>query len=249
MSGINSSARISPIDLYSSFTELPGGMLLGQLEYGNQGKAFRLCKVGDTALVVGNVIQGPTTDTQFQDLVVPTARAAGVSMITLTNGTTAITANQFDGGSVAISTSSTASANIGEEYTILGHSTAISGAAITLYLDRPLRTALTTATTTGVIVRSPYSGVIVGATAMTGALVGVAIYPIPAAAYGWVQSKGVCAALSDNSTFAKGSGLSNSAATGGAVGVAVTGTTRAFVGNALEAQNSTHAIHVDLKVD
>lgn len=251
MASINSNPSLSYTDLYSSFTEVPSGYTLGQLEFGSNGKAFRLVKAGGSALVVGNTLQSSAnaTITDFDGLSVATAAAAGVSQLTLTLSGTGVTANLFDGGSLVIATSSTAVANIGEEYTIVGHTVASSSASCTFYLDRPLRLAVTTATTTVSIRRSPFSGVIqsTGTTA-TGTPVGVAIYEIPSAAYGWIQSGGVAGVLSDGSTFAVGSAVGPSVAAAGACGVIVAATARTFIGNSMSAASSTHAISVDMKL-
>jgi len=250
MASLNQTPILSTIDLYASFTEIPSGLQLGALQFGENGKGFRLVKAGASALVVGNTLQSSAVDTQFDGLAVAVAAAAGVSQVTLTNGTTAVTANQFDGGDFVVSTSSTASANIGEHYTIVGHGTAISGASLVIYLDRPLRTALTVATTTVAIRRSPYSGIIQSTGgAATGSPAGVAIYAIPAAAYGWVQTKGTAGVLSDGSTFAVGSLVGPSVATAGACGVFVAGTARSYIGVSMSAANSTHGISVQLTLD
>lgn len=249
MASLNQTPTISPIDLYSSFTEIPSGLQLGALQFGQNGKGFRLVKAGGSALVVGNTLQSSAVNTDFDGLAVAVAAAVGVSQVTLTLGSTAVTANQFDGGDFVVSTSSTASANIGEQYTIVGHGVAASGSCV-FYLDRPLRTALTTATTTVALRRSPFSGVIQSTGgAATGTPAGVAIYAIPAAAYGWVQTKGTAAVLSDNSTFAIGSAVGPSVATAGAAGVIVAATARTCIGNSMSAANSAHAISVQLTLD
>jgi hypothetical protein len=252
MASINALPSLSYTDLYSSFTELPSGLYLGSLQFGENGKAFRLVKAGGSALVVGNTLQSSAnaTITDFDGLAVATAAAAGATQVTLTNGSTAVTANLLDGGTFVVSTSSTASANIGEEYTIVGHGTATGGASLLVFLDRPLRTALTTATTTVALRRSPWSGVVQSTGgAATGTPVGVAIYPIPASSFGWVQTKGVAGVLSDNSTFAVGSAVGPSVAVAGACGVIVAATARTFIGDSMSAANSTHAIQVNLRLD
>jgi hypothetical protein len=250
MAQISSNPIIGQFDPYSYGTVAIADV--GQLMFGDSGKAFRFCYNATPALVVGNAIQSSanTTITDFDGLAVATAAAKGDTKVVLTNGNTAVTAGMLVGGSFVVSTSSTASANIGEEYTIIDHSTASGAGSLTVYLDTPLRTALTTATTTVALRKSPYYGVIQGTGgAATGTPVGIAIAPIPAANYGWLQTKGVCGALSDGSTFAVGSLVGPSVATAGAVGVFVAGTARTYIGFSMSAANSTHAISVQLTID
>lgn len=231
-------------DLYTSVTDIPGAEVIGSIEQGVNGKAFALALAGASNLVVGNLLQSPAIDTQFDDMVVPAAVASGTGPgvpITVTNGTTTVNTNDFVGG--------TAVASNGEEYTIIGTGSAAvtSGNPLPLYFDRPIRTAWTTSTTV-TLRKNPYHSVIQMPTTPTGHPVGVAIYAIPTLTYGYVQVRGTAGVLSDNSTGAIGSDVSNSTATAGAVGVAVTGTTRSFVGTAQRALSSAKEIPVFLKI-
>ncbi len=244
MANLSQSAGIGWIDLYTSDTTVPSGYSLGQLNFGADGKAFRYALAGASNLVLSNLVQGPAIDTQFDDMAVPTTVAvntAAGAAVTVTNGTTAVTANQFVGG--------TAVASTGEEYTITGHGTATSGSALALYLDKPLRTAWTGSSTTVTLRRSPWSGVIQAPTTLTAVQAGVAVYALPLATYGWIQTKGVASVLSDNSIGAVGSALSNSAATAGDVGVFVAGTGRSLVGHAMRALSSAKYIPAYLSID
>ncbi len=246
MASLNNLPTLSSIDLYTSYTTIPSGYSLGALQFGSDGKAFRFALNGASALVVGNVIQSSAEDTQFENMAVPAAVASGFAQgVVITNGTTTITANQFDGGSISVYTTP----GLCEEYTILGHTTGTSGAAITVYLDRPIRTAWSTLTKVN-MKRSPWSGVIqFPATTQTGIPVGVAIYAIPAAEYGWIQTKGIGAVLSDGSTFAVGSEVGTPSGTAGCATVYAAGTTHAKIGTVQQAAASGHGISINLNID
>ena len=217
---------------------------VGQLVFGQNGKAFRYVKAGASALVVGNVVQAPAIDTQFDDMAT-TAQAAGLTTVTVTNGTTVLTGNEFAGGSLSVSVTP----GLGDEYTIIGNSSAGSGATLTLYIDSPLRTAWTTSTK--VTLRNLFSGVIqCPVTTLTGSVAGVAIAAIAASNYGWIQTKGVAGVLSDNSTGAVGSDVGVPGASAGAVGVNVAGTGKSnSIGRALRALSSGKVIPVYLFLD
>ena len=235
---------IAPSDLYSSVSDVPGYQVLGQYQEGPQGSWFRYVKAGASNLVVGNLIQSPAFGTGFNDLAVPAAVAAGATGgITITNGSTVVAANDFAGGSLEVSVTP----GLGEEYTITGNAAAGSGAALVLYLDRPIRTAWTTSTKV-TLTFNPWNGVIQSpATTLTGVDVGIAIYPITAGQYGWVQTHGVAACLSDASSIIMGSGVTGGSGTAGAVTLHVAGFQ--VVGTAMRAAATGKTIPVDLCID
>lgn len=231
---LTGNGTIGAVDLYSSNT-VPNSML-GLRIHGNGGKEFVYVKAGASNLVVGNLLQAPAIDTQFDDMAVPAAVAAGFDAVgtgvTITNGTTSVSKGDFAGGSLVVSVTP----GLDEEYTIVSNGAGTSGSSLVVYLDRPIRTAWTTSTK--VTLRSQYNGVVQTPTTLTARAVGVAIYAIAAGEYGWIQTRGECGVLSDNSTGAVGSAISNSAATAGAVGVFVAGTGRSFVGHVTRALSS-----------
>lgn len=241
-------ATLSDIDLYTSDTTVPGALYVGALIQDPLGKLFRYSLVGAVTLVVGNLLQAAAEDTQFENMAVLASAIASpgaMQTVNVTNGTTTVAANQFNGGSISVYTTP----DLGSEYSILGHTTGGSGAALVVNTDRLLQTAWTTSTKIN-MKRSPWSGVIqFPITTQTEIPVGVAVYAIPNAAFGWVQTRGVAAVLSDNSTFAVGSSVGTSLSAAGAVGVNVAGTTHTGVGVARQANASTHCISVFLKID
>lgn len=242
MATVTGTGTITPVDLYTSSAIPDSSYELGQLVFGKNGKAFRYALFGETG-VVGDIYQSSAVDTQFDDMAT-TAQAAGLTKVTVTNGTTAVTAGQFRGGTATISVTP----GLGEEYTIVDHSTATNGATLTLYLDRPLRTAWT-ASTKVTLRRSPYSGIVKCPTTLTGTVVGVGIYPVASGEYGWIQVQGVAGVLSDNSTGAVGSDVGVPGATAGSVGVNVAGTGKSnTVGRAMRALSSGKVIPVSLMI-
>lgn len=244
MAKIAGTPNVADLDLYTSYSTAPSGIYLGQRFPGQNGKEFALVLAGASNLVAGNLLQSAANDTQFDDMAVPAAIAVGQDTVTITNGTTTVTAGQFVGGSLIVSVTP----GLGEEYTIVGHGLATSGTAWVLNLDRPLRTAWTTSTKVSVR-RSPYSGVIqFPATTQTGIPVGVAIYAIPAATYGFIQVKGEVGILSDGSTFAVGSQVGTPSGTAGCITVYSAGTTKTSVGNARRAAASGKTIQVMLQL-
>jgi hypothetical protein len=246
MSNITGTATIGEFDLYQVSSVLPSGYSMGQKVYDPNGKTFRLALTGGSALVMGNLLQEAVADTQFINMGI-SAAAVGDRYLTVTNGTTTVTANQFDGGTISTYTAGTVA--IGDQYTIIGHTTGTSGATLLVYLDRPVRTAMTTSAKVSMF-RSPWSSVIQApATTQTGMPVGVALTAAAATSYAWVQTHGVAAVLSDGSTFAIGTDVGTPSGTAGAVTVFAAGTTHTTVGVARQAAASAHAIEVFLRLD
>lgn len=233
-------------DLYNS--DSTAAVPVGTLADSFGGKLFRYSLVGASNLVAGNLLQESAEDVQFENMAVTAsaiATAGAQQQVNVTNGTTTITANQFDLGSVGVYTTP----DLGREYTILSHTTGGSGAALVLTLDRPLGTAWSTATKI-VMKRNPWSGVIQApATTQTGMPVGVAVFAITATSFGWVQTHGVASVLSDGSTFAVGSDVGTPSGTAGCVTVFAAGTTHTSVGISREAAASGHCIEVFLRID
>lgn len=247
MAKITGGGIIAGVDLYQ--VDTVATHQIGQILWDtDSGKAFRYSLVGASNLVMGNLLQAMAQDTQFENMAVGTAAASGDAYIQVTNGSTTVVPSAYIGGQILTYTAGTVA--IGDEYTITGISgTLTTGGALKVYTDRPLRAAFTTSAKV-VLKKSPWSGVIqFPVTTQTEMPVGIALTAATAATYTWVQTHGPCAVLSDNSTFAVGSGISPSLAVAGAIGVNVAGTTHNAIGIARMAAASAHAISAHLIID
>lgn len=204
----------------------PQDIQLGAKFVDQNGNAYRYCLVGGTALVPGKLYQAPAEITNHQDLT-PAAAAIGATQVTVTLGATAVTANQYAGGYFIV----TVTPGQGYKYLISSHPAASGGATCVITLADPILVALTTSSRCDLVL-NPYSGVIVNPTTASSAPVGVAVYPIAASSYGWLQTGGVAALLADGALVV-GTNVCASNATAGAVeaatgvqalvGIAVTG--------------------------
>jgi hypothetical protein len=247
MARITGPSTLSTIDLYASTTTQPGPLYVGQ-KMDAAGKAFRFALAGASALVAGNLLQEAAENTTYENMVIGTAGAVGDTYLQITNGTATITSQQFEGGTVGVYTAGTVA--VGDEYVITSVTgTLTTGGALKVWLDRPLRYAVTTGATVN-MKPNPWAGVIQApATTQTGMAVGVAIYAIPANAYGWIQTHGECTVLSDGSTFAVGSDVGTPSGTPGCVTVFAAGTTHQRVGVVRQAAASGHGIAMFLQID
>lgn len=238
---------VSGIDLYT-VDDTPNQQI-GQIVWdGNAGKAFRYSLVGGSNLVMGNLLQESVRDTQFENMAIGTAGAAGDAYFQVTNGTTTIVPAEFRGGDISVYTAGTIA--IGDDYTIVDITgTLTSGGALKVYTDRGLRAAVTTSAKV-VMKKSPWSGVIqFPASTPTGMAVGVALTAATTAKYTWVQTHGVASVLSDGQTFATGSNVGTPSATAGSITVFAAGTTHQLIGTAREVQVLGSAVQIFLTID
>ena len=199
---------------------------LGDTIFTNDGRAFRYCKAGGTALVAGKVQQSSAEDTGLQNL---TAVAASVGDLQISaSSTVTVTANEYAEGFALI----TVTPGVGRIYKVKGH-TAYTAAAPTFNLFDEIKVALTTTSRID-MVRNPYSAVIVAPTTQTSAPIGVAIHPIAASEFGWLQVGGVANVLADGA-ITVGDPVMASNAVAGAVEVSADGVTEQLpvVGQAL----------------
>lgn len=213
---------------------------LGDTVFSNDGRAFRYCKAG-IALVAGQLQQSQAQDTDTQNL---TAAAAAVDDLAIAASTTVTVAvNEYTEGFILI----TVTPGVGRQYKIKGHA-AFAAAAPTFNLAEPVRVALTT-TSRFDAVANPFSDVIVNPTTITGLPVGVAVHPISASQFGWLQVGGISNVLVDG-TGLVGVEVQASNAVAGAVEPALTTNigSLSVIGIALTAITDTEygAVKLDL---
>lgn len=214
---------------------------LGELVHANDGRAFRYCKAGGTALAAGKLQQSSAQDTGDHNLAIA-ASAAGATTI-VTTGTVTVTANQYAGGLALIADD----AGEGYAYKISSHAAA-TAAVVTLNLEDPIVVALTTSTTVD-LVKNPYDAVIINPTTITSSPAGVAVKALTAAYFGWLQVSGPCSVLADGA-LTVGTDVVASDNVAGAVEVTADGTPEilSVVGTAMIAATDTEYGLVNLRL-
>jgi hypothetical protein len=181
----------------SSSTQLHG---IGEYVVTNDGRGYRYCKAGGTALVVGKIQQAKAEDTSNeQELTITNAAVDDTTIVTTDTVTLAL--NLLAGGFLIVSEGTL---GVGQTYKLKGN-TAATAAVVTFNLDEPVRVA-TTGTAKVDVKVNPYMSVIVAPTSPTSAIVGAAQYAITASEFGWLQTRGVCAILAQG-TVVVGDGL------------------------------------------
>ncbi len=259
--------KTPPFDLFSTTSattpvnnDLSVGVEVGGRFRSSDGREYVLVQNAGTALGAGVVVQGPaaqansgglspatTGTTGYSTALGPIAAAIGGKSIQLASSSTAILANRFAGGYLTV----VSSTGLSQTLKVASNSAASTTSAFNVTTEDPFTTATSTGTTYTLTI-NPYGsrngtdfttdGVIISpATTLTGQVIGVTSYPIPAStatvpSYGFVQTRGPVAVLG-SSTVALGLDVAVPSGTAGAVLVyAVATTTR--IGTAVVATAS-----------
>ena len=260
----------------ASATGVPQGRYaLGQQLVLRDGRKYRYGSVGATTLVVGNTIQGAislTTDQNmsaqastsvnpFNNATTPNTVATGGTnpgtAIGLTHGAATVIANFFAEGSIFVSVTPGG----GDIYKIQSHVALSSGAAtppdvINLWPGRSIRTSLTDVTSKVNLLSHPYSRMIqTPATLPTAVIVGICIVPLTGATgrgnFGWLQTRGECGILTDNTTIVVGQNAISSSVTAGAISLITTTNiiTEVIIGQITRVGASAGFSCVNVKID
>ena len=222
----------------TGFADSNFGTYVGQKFDTSDGREIALVSNGTVALAAGVLVQSEAEVTAFQKLAmtVPTAypATAGLYQILVTNGSTVLNANKYQGG-YAIVASGT---GIGQMLKISSHQPAANGATFVVNLEDAIQTTLD-ATSKISLLQNPYANVIISpATTATGGPVGVTLYGIAASTaptyngttgalttagvtqYAMVVTHGPATCLIDSTVTNVGYPLGVSKTTAGTLGVA-----------------------------
>ncbi len=206
---------------------------LGMRAVDRAGRVYRYCKAGAADLVAGNVIQGSVPAANHLAIAVAADAAIGATSVSVTLGATAAAENLYAEGWLQVDTTP----GNGYMYYISGHAAIGSGGTGTIYLgkDDAVSIALTAAGSKVGLIANPYKGVLQCPTTKTAAVVGVAVYPITAAQFGWLLTWGPAPVLI-NGTPAVTAPVINSATTAGAADVwtAAAQPTSTYIGEMLQ---------------
>lgn len=216
-------AKLSePYNTYSNRRYPLGTLLITQ-----DGRKFRFCENGAVALSAGVVVQSPVPGANFDELAIPAAVAAGARAFSITNGATAITADQFAGGYLNVEDD----AGEGHLYLIEGNAAEAAGsAAFEIRLASGIETALTTASTVG-LTQHPFADVIIHPSPATARLVGAAPHAVAANEFFWAQVGGPASVLTEGTLVINEKAFDSATADGAAApGVLTEGTPNTGLG-------------------
>ena len=154
---------------------------------------YRYGLAGAVNIPLGVLCQAPVPAAVHHDLVPSASYAAGVRLVELTIGAANITLNEYAGGSLHVNDGT----GQGQAFRILSHPAALAGATCVFTLVDPITTAFAVADTLCAITANPYSLAIIHPSPPTAKLVGVPVAAIAAGSFGWFQTRGPAAVLTD----------------------------------------------------
>ena len=222
------------------------------------GRTFFYGKSGE-AITAGKVamMKTPNAD-HIKDLAVAAAAAQGAQQLSITNGgSTAVTGSgkytgdfTTEGDLVDGYLFVNDDAGEGQTFQLPAHSTAATGAAITvdLYPNDSVRTALTTSSEVGISVSIYSAAEVWDVNDIDGVLVGVPTCNQTSGYYGWYQTAGPAAVLT-NGTVVLGKNVMTGSTTDGSVDVMADDSSAEFlVGGVLHVGATTEYSLVDLQI-
>jgi len=214
--------KSAPFEVYSTTTasgtvinsDASLATMVGSRWTTGDGREFALVQVGGTAITEGHVVQGPaaqanavglspatTSTTGYAASLGPIAASIGGKVIQIATGATAVLVNRFQGGYLNV----VEGTGLGQTMKIESNTAASTTSAMSVVLEDQFTTATDT-TSRFTLTINPYGskngtdyttdGVIISpATTLTGQVLGVTAYPLPATSatvlsYGYVQTKG-----------------------------------------------------------
>jgi len=241
MSKYSKIATILDMDLYSIRTDADPTHNYGEaVEMADQRK-FRYAKAS-AALTAGYLYVAASPITDHHNCAAASTASVGDTQVTLTLGATAATANAYAEGYLIANDNSPE----GETYLIKSNPAADASASLTLTLFTPLKTAVTTSSEF-CLVHNTYVDV-QASTTQTLQPAGVAFVDVTAADdFGWLQTRGVCSVLADE-TVAAGAEATIGSSTAGAVETK-DADTEPLVANALVAGVDTEFRPMFLKME
>lgn len=212
----------------------------------SDGREVMLVSAGGTALDAGKLMQDAAIVANHQNIAVSAYQAYSANgnvpaTITVTLGATAATANQYRGGFVVVNDGT----GEGQTLRIASHPAADASASLVLTLEEGATTAPVAAASEVCLIPAHGADVVVNPTTVTGAQVGVTLYPIAASAYGFVVTKGVTSCLAQGA-IGVGLGISPSGSVAGAVAVAAATTSRLGFASQAGVDTEYRAVYVNL---
>jgi hypothetical protein len=167
---------------------------LGAIGMTRDGRVYRYAQAGGATLAPGKINVAATVDANATNKTIARTYDSGVSTVVFDAGGT-IVANAYAEGYLTINDAT----GEGVSYAVGGH-TGITGAGeIVVDLEEPTATALTIDVSEASLTKNPWDDIVVSIADQLDMAVGIANVSLTTLYYGWIQTRGVCSALADES--------------------------------------------------
>lgn len=213
---------------------------IGTVGVTRDGRVYRYTRAGGTTLDPGKLTVAATVDSNVTNKAVTAASAIGSFQVSFTAGGT-VTADAYVDGTLNVNDAT----GEGITYLIAGH---LTTAAQVVTLSEPIVVALVSATSEVTMTKNPWADTVISVADQLDMPVGIPNVSITNTYYGWTQTRGVCAALADE-TLPIGSVVVAGSSTVGAVEERDTDETKADVGVAIVAGVDTEYREIFLTID
>lgn len=213
----------------------------GTMGVTKDGRVFRYSKAGGSTLAPGKLAVAAAQEAQHENMACAAA-AIGATQVTVTLGSVAVTENQYAGGYLVINDAT----GEGISYLISGHPAAALSTAVVVTLAQAVTVALTSSSEASLIL-SPWSGAVISVVDQLDMPVGIPNVSVTNGYFGWLQTRGVCATLADE-TLAIGEMVTIGSSVAGAV-EELDGVGEPIVGCAIQAGVDTEYRAVYLQID
>lgn len=187
---------------------------LGQLAETPDGRLFRYALNGGVIGVAYNLYQSAVPDAGLDTLAIATSAAVGDKTLGITNGAASIVEDEWAFGTACIETT------LGTAYPIKTHGSDGGSGGVTLTFQDgvTIQAALTAASETVNVLKSPYRDIIIHPSVPTAMPVGITLVVVGIAQYLWIQTHGIVNCLADSgAAWTAGKALSPSVEDDGAV--------------------------------
>lgn len=168
--------------------------VLGSIAETADGRVYRYTLAGGTSLAPGKLDVAATVNADATNKTVAATVAAGQFQVVLDAGGT-IVADAYKDGYLTVNDAT----GEGISYAVAGNSGVTGAGEVTVRLKEPLVVGLTIDVSEVTLTQNPWDSVVISAADQLDMAVGIANNAITNAYYGWVQTRGVCSALADES--------------------------------------------------
>lgn len=167
---------------------------LGAIGMTSDGRVYRYAKAGAANLALGKLTVNADADANVTNVTVANSPAIGDTLVQVNAGGT-IVAGVYNEGYLTVSDAT----GEGISYKINSNSGVTGAGVITVNLEEqePLQVALVASTSEVSLTQNPWKSVVISATDQADMATGVPNVNITAAEFGWLQTRGECAAWAD----------------------------------------------------
>jgi hypothetical protein len=205
--------QISPTDL-RKIEDTQNGITLGTIGVTRDGLFFAWSKAGSANIATGILTVNADLSTDHNNNTIAATASAGALSVTI-DADGATTQDAYKDGRLTINDET----GEGHNYLIAGNTATTGAGEVIVYLQEPLIEGVTVDVSEGTLKKNTYDGAVISATDQLDQPIGVPTTAVTATYYFWNQIRGEASVLADASTHARGSEMTISAATAGAVGL------------------------------